>query len=74
MNEGDRAREDRIRDFEEHDLEHAEAFVQRHADLAEKIYSQAISSLWHGNSGVVLATLSSIEAPWKDGTFPRWLL
>jgi hypothetical protein len=42
MNDEDRAREERIRDFEEYDLERAQAFVQSRSELAEKIYSQAI--------------------------------
>jgi hypothetical protein len=74
MNDEDRAREERIRDFEEHDLERAQAFVRSRAELAEKIYSQAINSLWLGNSGAALATLSFIGAAWKDGRFPVALL
>ena len=45
MIEEDRARDDRIRDFEEHDLERAQAFVQSRTERADKIYSQAINSL-----------------------------
>jgi hypothetical protein len=41
---------------------------------AAKIYSHAINSLWIGNAGAALATLSFIGAAWKDGTFPRILL
>lgn len=64
----------RVRDFEAHDADRAQAFVERHAELAEKIYSQAINSLWLGNSGAALATLSFIGAAWKDGGFPRALV
>jgi hypothetical protein len=74
MSKEDRAREDRVRDFEEHDLDRAQAFVDSRAELAEKIFSQAINSLWLGNSGAALATLSFIGAAWKDGGFPRALL
>ena len=74
MSEEDRAREDRVRDFEEHDLERAQAFADSRAELAEKIFSQAINSLWLGNCGAALATLSFIGAAWKDGGFPRVLL
>lgn len=74
MSDEDKAREDRTRDFEEHDLERAQGFVQSRAELAEKIYSQAINSLWLGNSGAALATLSFIGAAWKEGAFPRSLL
>jgi hypothetical protein len=70
----DRAREERVRDFEEHDLERAQAFVRSRAELAEKIYSQAINSLWLSNSGAALATLSFIGAAWKNGGFPKTLL
>jgi hypothetical protein len=66
--------EDRAREFEEHDAERAQAFVQSRAELAEKIYSQAINSLWLGNSGAALATLSFIGAAWKDHGFPGALL
>jgi hypothetical protein len=66
--------DDRARDFEEHDLERAQAFVESRAALAEKIYSQAINSLWLGNSGAALATLSFIGAAWKNGEIPRVLL
>jgi hypothetical protein len=66
--------EDRARDFEERDAERALGFVESRAALAEKIYSQAINSLWLGNSGAALATLSFIGAAWKNGEFPRALL
>lgn len=65
---------DTAREFEDHDAERAQAFVQSRAELAEKIYSQAINSLWLGNSGAALATLSFIGASWKDHGFPRILL
>ena len=74
MSEEDRAREDRVRDFEEHDLHRAQAFVRSRAELTEKIFSQAVNSLWLANSGAALATLSFIGAAWKDGRFPRALL
>src|ERR1700730_2088709 len=74
MIEEDRARDDRIRDFEEHDLERAQAFVQSRTERADKIYSQAINSLWFGNSGAALATLNFIGATGKDGASPRLLL
>ena len=62
--------DDRARDFEERDAERALGFVESRAALAEKIYSQAINSLWLGNSGAALATLSFIGATWKNGEFP----
>ena len=69
-----KAEGERARDFEEHDEERAFAFVQRRAELAEKIYSKAVNSLWLGNSGAALATLSFIGAAWKDGKVPAALL
>jgi hypothetical protein len=66
--------EDRARDFEEHDTERAESFVRSLVEFAEKIYSQGINSLWLGNSGAALATLSFIGATWKADGFPKTLL
>jgi len=66
--------EDRARAFEQHDAERAQGFAQSRAELAEKIYSQAIDSLWLGNSGAALATLSFVGAAWKGGAFPKVLL
>src|SRR5712691_4937127 len=66
--------EDRVRDFEERDTERAQAFVEARVELAGKVYSQAINSLWLGNSGAALATLSFVGATWKDGRFPKALL
>jgi hypothetical protein len=54
-------------------IERAQGFKSR-LDFAEKIYSQAMNSLWLGNAGAALATLSFIGAAWKEGTFPKILL
>jgi hypothetical protein len=66
-------------DEDDHDsrvraMERAEAFLKSRLDFAEKLYSQAMNSLWLGNAGAALATLSFIGAAWKDGTFPKALL
>jgi hypothetical protein len=66
--------EDRAREFEERDAERAQAFVHSRTELAEKIYSQALNSLWLGNAGAALATLSFIGAAWKEHGFPRVFL
>jgi hypothetical protein len=42
--------EEQIRARQENDEEKAFAFIERRAELAEKIHSQAINSLWLGNS------------------------
>jgi hypothetical protein len=65
MSGEDRAREDRVRDFEEHDLDRAQAFVDSRAELAEKIFSQAINSLWLGNSGAVAPASVSLSGAWS---------
>lgn len=66
-----------LKDDELRDQERVYAFLRRRAALAERIYSQAINSLWLGNSGAALVTLSFIGAAWKNETFPsvfRWPL
>ena len=49
-------------------------FAQPYLDRAGKVYEQAITSLWVGNAGATLATLSFIGATWRNGEFPRALL
>lgn len=71
MSKEDRAREDSALDFERHDQERAQAFVQSRLDAADKIYSQAINGLILGNSGAALAVLAFVGATWKDGKFPK---
>ncbi len=46
-------------------------FVQPSRDRAVKVYEQAITSLWVGNAGATLATLSFIGATWNKGEFHR---
>lgn len=55
-------------------MEEVQQHLKPHLDFAEKVYGQAINSLWLGNAGAALATLSFIGAAWKDGTFPKVLL
>jgi hypothetical protein len=61
-------------DFRERELKGVQGFLKPHLEFAEKIYSQAMNSLWLGNAGAAIATLSFIGAAWKDGTFPKALL
>ncbi len=61
-------------DPRERGIEQAQAFLKPRLDFAERTYNQAMNSLWLGNAGAALATLSFIGAAWKDGTFPRILL
>ena len=41
---------------------------------AVKVYEQVVTSLWLGNAGATLATLSFIGATWNNGTFNQALL
>jgi hypothetical protein len=47
-----------------------DSFLKPRLDRAEHLYGQAITSLWVGNAGAALATLSFIGATWKNGAFP----
>jgi hypothetical protein len=55
-------------------LERVQKFVRPRLERAERAYSQALTSLWLGNAGAALATLSFIGAAWQKGTFHRSLL
>jgi hypothetical protein len=61
-------------DFRQREIEQVQGFLRPWLALAEKIYSQAMNSLWLGNAGASLTTLSFIGAAWKNGTFPKILL
>jgi hypothetical protein len=61
-------------DLREREIEGAQGFLKPRLEFAERLYSQAMNSLWLGNAGAALATLSFIGAAWKDGTFPKTLL
>lgn len=50
-------------------------YLRKRMDRAEKVYAQAITTLWAGNAGAALATLSFVAATWKEaGNFHRPLL
>jgi hypothetical protein len=59
--------------FRGREIERVQGFLRPRLDFAERIYSQALNSLWLGNAGAALATLSFIGAAWKDRTFPKIL-
>jgi hypothetical protein len=65
---------DDYNDSRERDIERAQGFLKPRLDFAERIYSQAMNSLWLGNAGAALATLSFIGAAMKDGKFPKVLV
>ena len=51
-----------------------DAFLQPRLERAERAFGQAMTSLWVGNAGAALATLSFIGATWKNNAFPKVLL
>jgi hypothetical protein len=65
---------------DEQEVQKFEAFqrvqsaLQPRLEQAERAYGQALTSLWLGNAGATLATLSFIGAAWKTDTFPMFLL
>jgi len=56
------------------DAKRVRATLRPRLERAERAYSQALTSLWLGNAGAALATLSFIGAAWKNDTFSRILL
>ncbi|MPY76556.1 MAG: hypothetical protein GEU87_20145 [Alphaproteobacteria bacterium] len=54
--------------------EQVNAFLRPRLERAERIYRQALTSLWVGNAGAALATLGFIGSTWKDGGFSRILI
>jgi hypothetical protein len=67
----DTAREERAREFEEHDEKRAQAFVLSKIEVADKLFLQAITSLFLGNAGPAIGTLAFVGATWKNGTLPK---
>src|SRR5437667_8818847 len=51
-----------------------DSFLKPRLERAERVYGQATTSLWIGNAGAALATLSFMGATWKSDTFPKSLL
>jgi hypothetical protein len=57
------------------DFEHVQSeFVGPRLQRAERIYNHALTSLWLGNAGAAIASLSFIGAAWHDGKFPHALM
>jgi hypothetical protein len=66
--------DDDYHDSRERGIEWTQSALKSRLDFAERLYSQAMNSLWLGNAGAALATLSFIGAAWKVETFPKILL
>jgi hypothetical protein len=54
--------------------EFLDRLLQPRLEQAERAYSQALTSLWIGNGGATLATLSFVGATWNRGGSIRPLL
>ena len=71
-------------DMDQDEEQHAEAeweaqqevykWLQPLLDRTAKVYNHAITSLWVGNAGATLATLSFIGVTWSNGAFHKPLL
>ena len=55
-------------------LESARTYVRPRMRRAERIYNQALTSLWLGNAGAALAALSFVGAASQHGALNRALL
>ena len=56
------------------DFERVQRAIKPRLERAGRAYSQALTSLWLGNAGAAIATLSFIGAAWHNGKFPHALL
>lgn len=64
-----------ITDEQQEDFERLVAvLIKPRLDRATSAYSQAITSLWIGNAGAAIATLSFIGAAWHNDTFAKEFL
>jgi hypothetical protein len=63
-----------ITDEQLEDFERLAAVIKPRLDRATNAYSQAITSLWIGNAGAAIATLSFIGAAWHNDTFAKEFL
>jgi hypothetical protein len=54
--------------------EHVQQFLEPRLNRAAQTYNQALKSLWLGNAGAALATMSFIGATWRSNAPPRFLL
>lgn len=82
MNDNDRRE---LEESRERDFERVQAAIKPRLERAARAYSQSLTSLWIGNAGAAIATLSFIGAAWRNGkevgaatihpvTFPHALL
>jgi len=56
------------------EIEKVHAYVRPRIERAERAYSQMLTSLWIGNAGAALATLTFIGGALQKGKFPNGLL
>ena len=56
------------------ELDRVRAHVNPRIERAERAYSQALTSLWIGNGGAALASLSFIGGTWQKFVSHRFLL
>ena len=63
-------------DDEDHlqELERVWEFITPRLVRAERIYNQALRSIWVGNAGAAVATLTFIGVTWQNKSFHHWLL
>src|SRR5215207_8403768 len=61
-------------EYEEREREVVERMLEARIARAERIYDHAITSLWLGNSGAAVATLSLLGVTLKDGKPLRQLM
>lgn len=56
------------------ELERVREFLRPRLDRAERLYGQVFTSLWLGNAGAALATLTFIGSALQKGAFRHFLL
>jgi len=63
-----------IDDQQVRDFQRVQGLLKPRLEQAKRAYGQAITSLWIGNAGAAIATLSFIGASEHGGSFPHALL
>lgn len=66
--------QDEIVERQLRDFESVQRALRPRLERAAHAYSQSLTSLWLGNAGAAIATLSFIGAAWHNGNFPHALL
>ena len=56
------------------ELDRVWEFITPRLVRAERVYNQALTSLWVGNAGAAVATLTFIGVTWQNKLFHHWLL